>query len=166
MQLLRIFLISEVERQLLHTIRVLLLPPELDEQFGQGGEHHAQAMNASMATTADSNKVAILRDARPTMMDGKRAFAAPWTTTHLTEAPIPYPDPFTMAGEEAPIKPVPRVAAPAESPRRNRTFSADPTPQVPLSLSRGHKFRYLLTGRHTCCRKSQGLVSQQFWNAN
>ena len=152
MQLLRTLLIPEVERQLLDTIRVLL-PPELDEQCGQDGEDHAQAMDASMATAADSNKVAILRDARPTMMDGKSALAARWPTTHLTEVAIPYPDSLTMPAEEATIKPVPRVAAPAESPRRNRTLPADPTPQVPLSLSSGHKFRYLLTGHHTCYRK-------------
>jgi hypothetical protein len=112
MQLLRTLLIPEVERQLLDTIRVLL-PPELDEQCGQDGEDHAQAMDASMATAADSNKVAILRDAGPTMMDGKSALAARWTTTHLTEVAIPYPDPFAMTAEEPPIEPVSRVTAPA-----------------------------------------------------
>ena len=127
MQLLRTLLIPEVERQLLDTIRVLL-PPELDEQCGQDGEDHAQAMDASMATAADSNKVAILRDARPTMMDGKSALAAPWTTTDLAEAAISYPDPLTMAAEQAPIEPVPRVAPSAEAAGSHGTIPADPTP--------------------------------------
>jgi hypothetical protein len=45
-ELLRILLIAEVERELLDTIRVLL-PPELDKRRRQDGQDDAQAMDAA-----------------------------------------------------------------------------------------------------------------------
>jgi hypothetical protein len=143
--LLRILLIAEIERQLLDPIRVLL-PPELDEKRRQEGQDHAEAVDAGMATAADSNKVAILGDPRPPMMDGQRAPAAPWTAAGLAEAAIPDPHPFAMAAEEAAIEPVSSVAAPAEAPRGHGTIPADATPQVLLPLPR---FCHRLDRRHT-----------------
>ena len=45
------------------------------------------------------------------MMDGKRPLATPWTAARLAEAPVPYPDPFAMAAEEAkdPTRTIPRA---------------------------------------------------------
>jgi hypothetical protein len=109
----------------------------------------------------DSKKVAILGNPRPPMMDGKRPLAAPGPVTRLAEATVPYPDPFAMATEEAPIEPVSSVAAPAEATRRDRPVPADPTPQVPLPLTRGWRLRHRLSRRHPRTPFLAGLLDQR-----
>jgi hypothetical protein len=159
-QLLRILLRGEVECELLDPIQVLL-PPELDEKRRQDGQYHAQAVDAGMATAADSNKVAILGDPRPPMMDGKGALAASWTAARLAKAAVPHPDPFAMAAKEATVEPVSGVAAPAEATRRDRPVPADPTPEVPLPLARGRRLRHRLNRRHPRTPFLAGLLDQR-----
>jgi hypothetical protein len=106
-------------------------------------------MDASMATAADSNKVAIVGDSRPPMMDGKSAFAVSGPATGLAETSIPLPDPLAMATEEPPIEPVSRIAAPAEATRRDRAVATDPAPQVLLPLANDRRRCHRLDRSHT-----------------
>jgi len=94
-------------------------------------------------------------------MDRKRAPAAPGPATRLAEATVPYPDPFAMAAEEAPIEPVSGVAAPAEATRRDRPVPADQTPEVPLPLARGRRLRHRLNRRHPRTPFLPGLLDQR-----
>jgi hypothetical protein len=120
-------------------------------------------MDTGMAATADSNKVAVLGDARPPMMDRQRPLPAPRTTTRLAEVAIARPHPFAMSAEEPSIEPLTRVAAAAEAARRDQPIPTDPTPQVPLPRASRGRFssRYLLNARHTRLGMNEGLVSQQ-----
>jgi hypothetical protein len=106
-------------------------------------------MDASMATAADSNKVAIVGDPRPPMMDGKSAFAVSGPATGLAKFSIPLPDPLAMTTEEPPIEPVSRIAAPAEAARRDRAVTADPAPQVLLPFANDMRRCHRLDRRHT-----------------
>jgi hypothetical protein len=92
----------------------VLLPPQFDQKRRQDLQEHPRAVDAGMTPAADSNKVAVLGDSRPPMMDRERPRAATRMAAGLAEPAVPFPDPFPPAAEEAPIEPMSRVAATAE----------------------------------------------------
>jgi hypothetical protein len=50
----------------------MLLPPQFDQKRRQDLQQHPRAVDADMTPPADSNKVAILGDAWPPVMDRER----------------------------------------------------------------------------------------------